>query len=223
MRLNVWLPATIIVAVTQSAAAGLITENYLATINTTHPLIADFNLGDTFEWSITFDEAGRSFSIYLDGLNGRAEQGEGDDTLFTKLCLDGAAGGSECSDFSYSEFWQVATDIVAYAAPAFKFVSPGPTLSDATLGNSRSVTVSNEGLKEVGIFEDEVNLWLLSGVEPGAGYASLVDDTGDRPLLFELTFTSELVSTNRHAVRVSSPASLVLLGLGLLGLVRRET
>ena len=95
------LSSAVLLLFSMSASAGLIKETYESTVTGVLDVVG-VAISDTFTWSVTFDDLSRSSAQYNDGVNGDGENGGGDDTLFRKLCLDGAAGGPGCVSFVYS-------------------------------------------------------------------------------------------------------------------------
>ncbi|MEM6485586.1 MAG: hypothetical protein AAF662_11460 [Pseudomonadota bacterium] len=223
MAPRIWLITVIFVAMCQSATAGLITERYLATVTSAAPFVAGLGFGDTFEWSITYDSSGRFYTLFDDGPNLRAEAGGGDDSVLRRFCLDGTAGGLDCSNFEYSEVWQLASDLVSATAPEFRFSNPDFEYVDERLGNAQFITIDKSGARTVEVFADGVSLKLLDEFDEfgapvfGRGSAALVDNTGSVPLVFEAILTSELLSTVRHTATVPVPSTFKLLCLGVLG------
>lgn len=73
-----------------NANAVLVTETWQAQIintSATGGATHIFNAGDTFNWTVTYDDEGTRSHEYLDGENNIAEDGQGDDALWLTACM----------------------------------------------------------------------------------------------------------------------------------------
>jgi hypothetical protein len=91
-----------------SAHAGLITDTYESQVNGVLGRgFTDVSVGDKFNWSVTYDPNSVVMIDWLDGANGTAEQGGGDDTVAEKLCIGGTAVAADCSAGTFSDYSDV--------------------------------------------------------------------------------------------------------------------
>jgi len=76
-------------------SAALITETWESEVTGTSGHTA-FNIGDTFTWTVTYDNSNTRHSVYNDGANGIAEFGSGDDFISHTSCVSTDPDPSSC-------------------------------------------------------------------------------------------------------------------------------
>jgi len=196
-----------------SAEAAFVTETWQSTVTSaSNPAFA---AGDTFSWTVTYDNASLMMHRYLDGANGIAEFGAGDDVLSATFCAGTEIGAAGCTinvasdtleadaEFDLSSFYDV-------------MAASGLTGADIALANNSNRYADASG-QLVNFVADDF-LFLASNnndLYTGEADTYYTDDLG-KVVSTLTTFTSVLKSTAPAVVPL--PSSLSLFAMGLVGL-----
>ena len=81
-----YLLAIILIFSSFGTNAVLLTETYESTVLETYN--SPFQIGDTFSWTVSFDNESQRTVTYGDGQNKIAEFGQGDDYVYSAFCTD---------------------------------------------------------------------------------------------------------------------------------------
>jgi len=209
---SVSLKHIIVLALTLQASsvnASLVTETFQSTITSyTYPA---FNLGDTFTWTVTYDDNSQRMTLYNDGANRLDDQGSGDDILNHAMCTSDYTGAEVCSQFTsdYTMFANAVydltqfTDVMAAAGlTGFNAIDYNKKLRF----NSNSQSYYDYATDDM-TFGENVAITYFSVGDPDVGlYAHTYT-----------TFDSVLVKTT-ITENVPEPAVITLLAVGIAGI-----
>lgn len=207
-NLSKLLTAVFIFSYAHVAQAVLVTETWRSTVTYVEGHTA-FEIDDTFEWTVTYDDSAQIMHAYEDGTNGIAEGGSGDDTLLTTYCTTAVPSTyySSCTQF-HSGFAIFADAVYDVSAFYDTMSDAGYTGDDYYNTNAARYWESDNGVVSTGLVTDDL---FFNTHAARTFYAA--DPNGS-------TFTqleSRLISSMPVA-SVPEPSTVVLLGLGIAGL-----
>jgi hypothetical protein len=207
-----------------SAQATLVTETWQSTVTSANN--AAFAAGDTFTWTVTYDDASLRMHTYFDSTNGIAEFGAGDDTLQNTLCTGSEAYTTGCgSNYISSSAGVAGHDMFSdaqYDLSSFEAYmdTAGKAGTDVYGANHAWAYTYTDGTgSSRNLYSVTADDIYFGGVSPGyTGSASMYyqDPQYTYPISLDVSFTSALISTTSAAV--PEPTTLALLGIGLVGL-----
>lgn len=209
--------------VSQATNAALVTETWRASVTGFDSVIVGLTIGQTFDWSITYDASGRVFNRYSDGTNGDGENGGGDDTLDERYCMDAQDFDLTCRAQRLSDTRLLLSDATfSFVLPAFTISNYGTAL-DFTDTNERAVVITTAGQKRARFRDDDRIYNFLRNRNGNTNDGRLTTHYRDNsiapgPWQANIEIINTLVSATGPGAPVPVPFTAALLLLGLLGI-----
>ncbi len=191
----------------QSNATSMV-ATWEATVGTVNGTLAQsiWNIGDTIQFQVTYDDEGTNYHEYSDGANGIAELGRGDDTIEQTITLPSSSDYYFYSDAGFT-FDQNTLDFIAQ-------------VDDSGVRNDAETYQNDEYLFSY-YSADSFGASLWSSEIAYSYMAGLVFDANgmrvyNRVYFSDLTYTVAAASQD-PAAPVPEPATMLLFGTGLVG------
>ena len=209
MRLKNLLAALGLSIFTFNASAALITKTFEADVFNTYRTDV-VNIGDTISWSLTYDDASTSYTVFNDGVDGLG--GTSDDTVdFVSNCTGSCQLKSNFTFINFSLIDQVLAGIFG----------EGSTLRDATSQNYAYVRLTSSGTQNYSFIKDFISMNANIYSTSSSGSLSVQTRTSVGSISSkQITFNNIREVTGN--VAVPEPSSLAVFGLAGLLLAGRR-
>lgn len=196
--------AVLLLGTFQSANAVLITETWESEITfATHNAFA---VGDTFTWTVTYDDSSLRMHGYSDGANGIGEFGEGDDTLNHVYCTGTESNGAGCTTSTGSSHSFLSDAIFDLSNFYDVMAVANLTGYDYYTSNNALRYNTSSGNEYADFLGDDMHFTLSRAVTWSSN--TIIYDS--------ITLLNSQI-LNREIVDVPAPTSIALLVLGLTG------
>ncbi len=211
MKLAIRKPflALALICISSSASATVITESWLATVTGVSNHNA-FAIGNTFSWTVTYDDASQRMTQYTDGLNGIGEFGSGDDQLLYDTCTVSYTGPGPCT-YTPADIFTHFSDAVFDLSGYFNVMElAGLTGANIHSNNGARAYTTKLGVRTRTMIADDRSFLI--------DHADTWTNLPNYPRYASTTtYVSELKEV-RYGAALPEPATIMLLAMGIAGI-----